>query len=54
MPEKFECPVNVKWAKAMVELYPPGWSKKIDALRECIKQRGEAEKKEEAVKSSAK
>jgi len=52
MPEKFTCPVNTRWAKAMVELYPPGWSKKIDALRRCLEEREKVEEEKEEVKSS--
>jgi len=46
--DKLTCPRNLKWAKAMADLYPPGFSKKIDALRECVEQ---AEKAKEGVKS---
>lgn len=46
MPKKFQCPSNLKWARAMSDLYPPGLSKKVDALRECVR---EAEKKEKEI-----
>jgi len=42
--DKLTCPKNLKWAKAMVDLFPPGFSKKIDALRECVRAAEEAEK----------
>lgn len=46
MPDKFQCPVNLKWAKAMVDLYPPGFSRKVDALRECIKAKEQKQTQE--------
>jgi len=51
MAEKIVCPRNLKWARAMVDLYPPGFSKKIDALRKCVEQ---AEKAKEVEKEEAK
>jgi len=52
--EKITCPKNLAWAKSMCDLFPPGWSKKIDALRECIRAAEEAKKEKEEVKEEIK
>jgi len=44
------CPVDLKWAKKIVRLYPEGWSEKIDSLRGCIEKAEKAKEAEEEGK----
>lgn len=36
MADGMQCPRNLRWAEGVVDLFPPGWSKKVDSLRPCV------------------